>query len=167
MSAKSPDAAAQPANAKSNEVLSLDRSATHLLEECRMVLPGIQALFGFQLIAVFNAGFFERLTSGERRIHLASILCVVTAVALVMAPAALHRQTQPDRVTAHFVRVSSWLLAWSMVPLAAGTALDVYLIARIILGTRPLAGIVATAVGVLFVGLWFILPKRFESKASH
>ena len=36
-------------------------TVTHLLEECRMVLPGIQALFGFQLIAVFNAAFWEKL----------------------------------------------------------------------------------------------------------
>lgn len=30
---------------------SLSDSVSHMLEECRMVLPGIQALFGFQLIA--------------------------------------------------------------------------------------------------------------------
>lgn len=36
------------------EELPLSQAAQHLLEECRMVLPGIQALFGFQLIAVFN-----------------------------------------------------------------------------------------------------------------
>lgn len=34
------------------EKLPLSQAAQHLLEECRMVLPGIQALFGFQLIAV-------------------------------------------------------------------------------------------------------------------
>jgi len=33
------------------------KTISHLLEECRMVLPGIQALFGFQLIAVFNQPF--------------------------------------------------------------------------------------------------------------
>ena len=35
--------------------------ASYLLDECRMVLPGIQALFGFQLVAVFNRTFWERL----------------------------------------------------------------------------------------------------------
>jgi hypothetical protein len=43
------------------EHLPLSKAAQLLLEECRMVLPGIQALFGFQLIAVFNARFAERL----------------------------------------------------------------------------------------------------------
>jgi hypothetical protein len=35
-------------NTKNKEELSLDSAARHILEECRMVLPGIQALFGFQ-----------------------------------------------------------------------------------------------------------------------
>ena len=34
---------------------SMDKMATQAVEEVRMVLPGIQALFGFQLTAVFNA----------------------------------------------------------------------------------------------------------------
>ena len=33
----------------------MDKMATQAVEEVRMVLPGIQALFGFQLTAVFNA----------------------------------------------------------------------------------------------------------------
>lgn len=34
-----------------------------------MVSPGIQALFGFQLIAVFNSRFAEELTEREQRLH--------------------------------------------------------------------------------------------------
>jgi hypothetical protein len=52
--------------ASKSEELSLDSAASHLLEECRMVLPGIQALFGFQLIAVFNQNFGESLSRGNR-----------------------------------------------------------------------------------------------------
>jgi hypothetical protein len=32
--------------------LSLSEASSQLLNECRMVLPGIQTLLGFQLIAV-------------------------------------------------------------------------------------------------------------------
>ena len=141
------------------ESLSLDQAATHLLEECRMVLPGIQALFGFQLIAVFNAGFYERLTAGEQRLHLVAILCVVAAVALVMAPAAIHRQTQPQSVSESFLRVSSRLLMWSMTPLAVGTALDVYLVSRLILGQPGIAAAVALLTLGLFAALWRRSPR--------
>src|SRR6266446_3544638 len=38
---------------------SLVEETRAILAEARMVLPGIQALFGFQLIAVFNTRFDE------------------------------------------------------------------------------------------------------------
>ena len=58
---------AKPVGAGRKEEVRLDSAASHLLEECRMVLPGIQALFGFQLIAVFNDGFEHKLALGEAR----------------------------------------------------------------------------------------------------
>ena len=60
-----------------------------------MVLPGVQALFGFQLIAVFNTGFAEKLSHGEQRVHLLALALVAMAGALIMTPAAYHRQTSP------------------------------------------------------------------------
>ena len=42
---------------EAREELPLSKAAEYLLEECRMVLPGIQALFGFQLVAVFNSAW--------------------------------------------------------------------------------------------------------------
>src|SRR5258706_2425622 len=90
--------------------LSLNDAATHVLEECRTVVPGMQALFGFQLIAVFTTGFSEQLTSTERMLHLAAIVLVTIAIALVMAPTSLHRQTEPMAVSLRFIRVSSRLL---------------------------------------------------------
>ncbi|MEO7099505.1 MAG: DUF6328 family protein [Luteolibacter sp.] len=52
------------------EILPLSKAVLLLLEECRMVLPGIQALFGFQLIAVFNSRFAEALSRTEQSLHL-------------------------------------------------------------------------------------------------
>src|SRR4051812_38445673 len=100
------------------EQLPLSQAAKYLLDECRMVLPGIQALFGFQLIAVFNSAFADKLSPLEQRLHLFAIALVAMAVAIIMTPAALHRQKGPYQVTDTFVRVSSRLLLWSMVPLA-------------------------------------------------
>lgn len=68
------------------------KTISHLLEECRMVLPGIQALFGFQLIAVFNQPFWDRLDPSHRSLHFTAIFLVVISMALVMTPAAYHRQ---------------------------------------------------------------------------
>jgi hypothetical protein len=142
------------------EPLSLDKAADQLLEECRMVLPGVQALFGFQLIAVFNAGFTERLSRGEQLSHLAAILCVVVAIGLVMAPAAIHRRREPYSVSSAFIDLSSKLLRLGMAPLAAATVIDVYLVARVLTGNLAAAMSAALFSLVMFIGLWVVLPAR-------
>ena len=39
------------------------KKAQMAIEEARMVVPGLQALFGFQLIAIFNRRFELRLST--------------------------------------------------------------------------------------------------------
>src|SRR5436309_14574879 len=140
------------------ETLSLSKAAEYLLDECRMVLPGIQALFGFQLVAVFNSAFGEKLSLSEQRLHLLAIALVAVAVAIIMTPAALHRQKGPYDVTDTFVRVSNRLLLWSMAPLALGITVDFYLICKMIIG-GPVVAVFAAALRLPFVGLWFVLPR--------
>ncbi|HEX3599785.1 MAG TPA: DUF6328 family protein, partial [Lacipirellulaceae bacterium] len=68
----------------------ISEAVSHLLEECRMVLPGIQALFGFQLVAVFNQRFAQ-VPAFDQVLHLAATTLVAIAAALIMAPVAYHR----------------------------------------------------------------------------
>jgi hypothetical protein len=138
---------------------SLSDIVSHLLEECRMVLPGIQALFGFQLIAVFNQGFWERLEPSEQRLHLFAVALVAIAVALVMTPAAYHRQLKHQAVSQRFVVLSSRFLLWSMFPLMTAICVDWYVIARMVL-LSPLIGLISTLLlFVIFVVPWFVLPR--------
>jgi hypothetical protein len=148
------------------EKLPLSTAAQMLLEECRMVLPGIQALFGFQLIAVFNQGFSDKLGPLEQHIHLVATGLVAIAVALIMAPAALHRQAGAQHVSAAFIRTSSLLLLCSMLPLALGISLDFYLVARIILEGAWSAALAAGLLAV-FLGLWFGLPRLYAARAHR
>ena len=154
---------AKPVGAGRKEQVKLDAAASQLLEECRMVLPGIQALFGFQLIAVFNQGFDEKLSSFEQMLHFFALFLVALAAALVMAPAAIHRQSQLREVSERFIWLSSRLLLASMWPLALGLTLDVYLIARIVF-QAPFVGLgfALILLAVLLV-LWILLPRRERS----
>jgi hypothetical protein len=68
------------ANPDEIEKIPLSKSADYLLGECRMVLPGIQALFGFQLVVIFSDGFSEKLSEGQQLLHLMAIGLVVIAV---------------------------------------------------------------------------------------
>jgi hypothetical protein len=153
---------AKPSNER--EDLSLNDAASHVLEECRTVVPGMQALFGFQLIAVFSSAFSERLSSMERILHLTAIVLVTIAIALVMTPAALHNQTEPLAVSSRFIRISSRLLMASMAPLALGLCLDIYLVARVIVGTRGVAATVAASLLGVFIVLWVLLPRVSRSR---
>lgn len=141
------------------EKLPLSQAVSHLLEECRMVLPGLQALFGFQLIAVFNTGFGDKLTPTEQQVHLLAIGLVAIAGALVMAPAAYHRQTSPEADTESFLHLASRLLLGSMIPLMLGIGLDFYLIARIILNNSLLSLFLTFILMILFFTVWFLLPR--------
>ena len=144
------------------EELSLNDAATHVLEECRTVVPGMQALFGFQLIAVFSDIFREHLSTLERMLHLVAIVLVTIAVILVKAPAALHRQAEPMSVSRRFITVSSRLLMSSMAPLAAGICVDVYIVARLIAGSPSIAATIASGLLAVFVALWWVLPRAMR-----
>ena len=140
------------------EAIPLVKAGEFLLEECRMVLPGIQALFGFQLIAVFTPGFDEKLGPAEQRLHLTAIVLVALAVAIIMAPAAYNRQSGTRQITEAFVRISTRLLLMSMLPLAIAICLECYLIAGLILS--PAAGVLlAVVLFTMFMTLWFVLPR--------
>jgi hypothetical protein len=128
-----------------------------------MVLPGIQALFGFQLIAVFSPGFAQKLTLAEQRLHLVAIALLAIAVALIMAPAAYHRQRGPQEVTSTFIHLATRLLLWSMVPLALSICIEFYLVGRVI-EDGAIVPLGAAFLFAVFVGLWFVLPHVRSSK---
>ncbi|WP_218578912.1 DUF6328 family protein [Vineibacter terrae] len=124
-----------------------------------MILPGIQALFGFQLIAVFNERFEKALSSSEQGLHLAATCLVAIAAALLMTPAAFQRQAERGIISRYFVDLASRLICAALLPLAAGLALDIYLIARLILHSAALACSIAAVLWLVLVGLWFLYPR--------
>jgi len=138
---------------------SLKDALGHTLDEARMVLPGVQALFGFQLIAVFNDGFEQRLADEEKDLHLLAIVLVTIAIALMMTPAAYHRQVDRRRVTGEFLALASRLVSGAMLPLAAGLALDIQIVARLVTGDLVLASALGVVVFAMFVVLWFVFPQ--------
>ena len=145
--------------ADETEKESLSTSVTHMLEECRMVLPGIQALFGFQLIAVFNSAFWSRLDQFEQLLHYFAIGLVAVSVALVMTPAAYHRQAEAMTVSRRFLTISTKLLFWSMYPLMSGILLDFYLIGSLVLANRLFSLLATFCLFCVFATLWIILPR--------
>jgi hypothetical protein len=136
---------------------SLDQAASQLVNETRMVLPGVQAILGFQLVAAFNQRF-EEFTPGEQALHFAAFLLLALTMGLLMTPAAYHREAERRVVSARFIRLSSGLLTIAMVPFSAGVCIDTYLLGRMILKDAVPAMLAAAAVLLVLLGLWFVLP---------
>ena len=136
---------------------SLKDQLRNILEEARMVLPGIQALFGFQTVAVFNQRF-ENLAAAAQMTHLVALLAVVLAIALAMMPAAWHRIVEPGKVSQATVTMSSRLICAALLPLAVGLALDIYVVVLAVTVDASASIASATAVFFLLSGLWFVIP---------
>jgi hypothetical protein len=77
----------------------LGETVRQILEEAWMMLPGVQTLFGFQLIVVFNQRFQDRLSPTEQRLHLVAMALIAIAGGLLMAPAAYHRRAEPESIS--------------------------------------------------------------------
>jgi len=84
---------------------------------------------------------------------------VALAVAIIMTPAAAHRQISAETMSRAFIMVATRLLLWSMLPLALGICLDFDLVGRLILGRGVLTTVLAAALFLVFVTLWFLLPR--------
>lgn len=128
-----------------------------MLTEARVVLPGAQALFGFQLAIVLTQSF-EQLPSVSRIIHAASLFLVALAIVMLMAPAAYHRIVYAGEDTQDMYRIGSALVTMATVPLALGLAGDIYVVIAKIANSSA-AGWLAGALGlIMLIGLWHAYP---------
>src|SRR5438270_9954971 len=92
-----------------------------------MVLPGAQALLGFQFIT-FVLSEFDKLPPSLKQIHVISSVLLTLSVILLMTPAAYHRIVEDGENTEHFHRFASVMLLSALVPLALGIAGDFYVV---------------------------------------
>ncbi|MBC7458179.1 MAG: hypothetical protein H7235_07880 [Bdellovibrionaceae bacterium] len=145
---------------------NLGEQANTVEQEARMVLPGIQTLFGFQLMVVFNQGFKANLNQDEQLIHLFALLLIAVSAVLVMAPAAYHRQAN-HQISVHFISLSSAFIAWAMLPLALGTCADIYIVSKVIIGSAEIAGVITFILGAIFTWTWFVLPHWHRQKVKN
>jgi len=132
-------------------------AVNYLLQECRMVLPGIQALFGFQLVAVFNQRF-EQIPYGQQVLHLAAVVLIALSAGLIMTPAAFHREVEPSAVSERFLRISTRLLLASMLFLAIGVSADFFIIAALVAHSQLVPVLIAGLLFIALTFLWFVFP---------
>ncbi|WP_020656454.1 DUF6328 family protein [Massilia niastensis] len=144
------------------ELEKLDVEMRNIIEEARVVLPGVQALFGFQTIAVFNDRF-QDLASYAKICHMLGLVMVIIAVAMVMTPAIYYRSCR-GRATSSMLKVSSRMIRGALGPLSIGLALEMFTVIYLALSgmSARLTISIGAAVGTLALlsGLWFFVPRK-------
>jgi hypothetical protein len=134
-----------------------DQEMRNIIEEARCILPGLQAVFGFQTIAVFNERFTD-LQGYAQVCHLVGLGLMVTAMALLMTPAVYYR-AQHGQATSRMVRTSRKSIRGALMPLAVGLSLDMLTVMSLATDRLSLSIAAAVATFLLFVGLWYVIPR--------
>ena len=143
----------------------LDVRVEQMLTEARVLIPGAQALFGFQLAVMLTDAFGE-LAASAKLVHVIALCCIVLAVILLMAPAAFHRIAYSGENTEAFYRLGSCLIVVAAPPLALGITLDLYVAAARAFETRLPAILTALGIGLVLLFLWGLQPLVLRARRS-
>jgi hypothetical protein len=138
------------------------RELIELLNELRVILPGIQVLFAFLLTVPFSQGF-PKLDTLQQDVFFATLLCTAISAALLMAPSAHHRLLFRQGEREQRLRIGNVLTIIGLIFLVPAMVGVVFVVTGLIFG-MGLALIVTAVLTLLFVLLWFVLPLRYRDE---
>jgi predicted neutral ceramidase superfamily lipid hydrolase len=134
----------------------LDRELGELLQELRVILPGVQVLLAFLLTAPFQQRF-AAIPGSMRNAFFAAIVCATLATAFLIAPSAHHRMRWRAGDKERLVRIGNRMAIVGTVFLAAAIVLALYVVTDVLFTTN-LAVLTALGALVVFAGLWYVVP---------
>ncbi len=103
------------------------------LDESRVLVLGAEALLGFQFRAFFQNGF-EQLPTEVKDLLLIGLTAIAVALALLIAIASYHRIVEQGSDSEGFAAFLAAMMCVSILPLIAGLAIDLYVVAFKVLG---------------------------------
>jgi hypothetical protein len=124
------------------------------LTEARVVIPGNQALLGFQFLVILQRGFTE-LPLWIKWVHLVSLCLIMISTILLMTPAAFHRIAERGEETSRFYRVTHFMVLGSLPPLALGVCGDFFIVLFKVSNNAALSVAASGCMLCLFLGMWF------------
>jgi hypothetical protein len=134
-----------------------------LLMEARVIIPGAQALLGFQVLVMLTSGF-DRLPQDSKSIHLVALILVATNMVLLVMPAALHRLTFGGNDSARFLHIGSGIVIAAPVFLAAGISAESYVVFQKVIGDESRSAIGAAATLLTIAACWYAVPLWMRSR---
>lgn len=153
-------------NENDTDIEALDHEMRNIIEEARVILPGLQALFGFQTIVVFNERFVA-MPEYSKDSHLIGLGMIIIAIALAMSPAAYYRCIGRERLSYGIVKHSSRMIRGALAPLACGLGLDMFTVIFAATGRQGLGVGGAVTTFALLICMWFLLPLQVRRRTGR
>jgi hypothetical protein len=145
-----------------DEKTPLKDKIQQVLVEARIILPGAQAMLGFQLAAYFTEAF-ERLSMTSRIVHTASTLSIALTILLLMTPPAYHRIVNGGEDTPDFDRFAGRFVLGALVPLALGLGGEAFVFMIRAFHDTTLAVVASALVSLCLLAAWFALPLAMRT----
>ena len=144
----------------------LSTKIDQMLTEARVILPGAQALLGFQLTVTLSHAF-QQLPSDTKSVHAVALGCVALAVVLLMTPAALHRIGFGGEESQSFLSMGSAFVMLAPLPLAAGIAADMFVAVERAAESSALGIAAGVAAICVLLFLWYLQPLIIRGKVQR
>jgi Family of unknown function (DUF6328) len=126
-----------------------------LLQELRVVLPGVQVLVAFLLTAPF-AQRFDDLDEAGRRGYLVALLSALGSIICLIAPTVFHRVAERTARAARLVWGVRFAAA-GVVLLAVSLTSATWCVTRLVVGAAAAVAVAAVAIAA-FVVVWVAVP---------
>jgi len=130
-----------------------DRELIELLNELRVVLPGITVLLAFLLAVPFARGW-TRVTEFQRNVFVVAFLATAVSVALLTAPSSYHRLRFRHGDKERMVRIGN-RLALAGIAASAVSLLAVVVLVMDYVVSRGAAIAAAIGLFVVIAVLWY------------
>ena len=141
----------------------LHEKIDQMLTESRVILPGAQALLGFQFVVTMTKAF-EEIPPSLQTVHFCGLAAVLVAVMILIAPAAVHRLAFHGQDAKRMHDIGSVLITIALIPLAAGIAADVYVAFAKVLHARAIPLLAGMSTFLLLGVLWYGLPLMIRAR---
>ncbi|HEU4974607.1 MAG TPA: DUF6328 family protein [Baekduia sp.] len=144
----------------------LDRELIELLNELRVIMPGVQVLFGFLLTVPFQGGF-TGIDDFQRVVYFVTLLLTAASAAFLMAPTAFHRLTFRTGQKPYLIHLGTRQAIAGMTLLALAMNGALLLLADVLFHATT-AVITVAASACLFAWLWYGIAwmRRLRGKTA-
>ncbi len=144
----------------------LNRELIELLNELRVVLPGVQVLFAFLLTVPFT-NQFRRITQEQEIVFFVTFLLTTVATILLISPSAYHRLRWRQRDKEQMLQTANRLAISGLAFLAAALTGAVFLLTDLLFASAAVVYFVTAAAAALVLWFWYGLALIRRAEDSN